>query len=325
MKVDQKYYERLAPPGVPEAWLGVLALAPGREGYVAEIAEIAEAVDVPRLKTEWGGKEIVVLKDDPALCVHYGGGLYFVGWDKARPVHLAARRNWFLRYKQILEPHLRDPRSAIVHFYEPSSVSDLLCTMRSTRDGPFAFAKHADWPRCGHCGELMAFIGTLDFRGYRRIGGVAHPPDGALVLHGCGQCGIACTDEKSTSLSWISAEMPLELRDGTDQSGRAIEVGRAYETIEFPTPAFYSKDLSDDPDFLQEWGIYQYFTCPLNKVGGHLHWIQDDETPCDRNGDAMTYIGQFIGLDDVKLGDSGVVYVFFSDGTGETKTVLQCY
>jgi hypothetical protein len=326
--MDSEYYERLAPPGTPAPWLAVLA--PGRKNYIIQIASSEQAIDIGRLKQKWiiwirGGDEIVVVKDDPSFRVHYCGGLYCVGYLQAGPVHLAARRNWFLRYKHILDPHLANPLPTLVQFYERRPLEDLLCTMRSTRAGPFPFSEQVDWPRCGHCGEPMAFIGTMDFRGYRRVGGLVHMPEGSLVLHGCDRCTIPCRDDESTSLTWITSEMPLGLRAGTDQNEDAIEVGRAYETIEFSTPAMYAEDLSDDADFSKEWGIHQNFACPLNKVGGHLRRIQSDDTPRDGNGNPMQFVGQFLGSRDVELGDSGTVYVFFSDETRETKAVLQCY
>jgi len=326
--MDPEHYERLAPPGAPEPWLAVIA--PGREDYVIQIAASEEAIDIRGLEKEWinwtkQGDEIIVVKDRPSLRVHYCGGLYGGGVLEAGPELLAARRNWFLRYKNILDPQLANPLPALVQCYERRPLVDLLSTMRSTRSGPFPFPEHADWPRCGECGEPMAFIGALDFRGYRRIGSLVHVPEGALVLHGCDRCTFACTDDTSMSLNWITSEMPLGLRRETDGQEDAIEVGRSYETIEFSTPAYYSEDLSDDPDFAKEWGIYNNFACPLNKVGGQIFWIQDDDTPRDENGDAMCFIGQFIGSRDVQFADTGTLYLFFSDGTRETKAVLQFY
>jgi hypothetical protein len=324
--MDSEYLERLAPPGTPDPWLAVIA--PSREDYVIQVASSEQAFDVCGLKKEWinwinRGDEIVVVRDDPSLRVHYSGGLYVGGDLDAGPVLLAARRNWFLRYKSILNAHLANPRSALVYFYERHPLDDLLGTMRSTRAGPFPFPKNADWPRCGDCGEPMAFIGVMDFRGFHRLGELIHVPVGSLVLHGCDRC--TCAGEKATSLTWVTSEMSLELRVGPDRPENAIEVGRAYETIEFSTPALYAEDLSDDPDFSKEWGIYKNFTCPLSKVGGHIFWIQGDETPCDANGNPMHFVGQFIGSRDVELGDSGSIYVFFSDETRETKAVLQFY
>jgi hypothetical protein len=326
--MDSKYFERLAPSGSPDPWLAVIA--PGREDYVIQIASSEQAVDMTRLKKEWiiwidSGDEIVAVKDAPTLRVHYCGGLYCDGDLQASLAHLAARRNWFLRYKQILDPHLANPLTTLVQFYERRPLEDLICTMRSTGVGPFPFPRKAEWPRCGGCGEQMAFIGSMDFRGHRSIGAAANVPDGSLVLHGCNRCTIPCSNENATSLTWITSDMSLELRAGTGHNSDAIEVGRAYETIEFLTPAFYAKDLSDDADFSKEWGIYHNFACPLNKVGGHLNWIQGEETPCDKNGNPMQFVGQFLGSRDVELGDSGIVFVFFSEKTRETKAVLQCY
>lgn len=39
----------------------------------------------------------------------------------------------------------------------------------------------------------------------------------------------------------------------------------------------------------------------------------------------MYYIGQFVGAPDVEIGDSGIVYIFFSTETRESKAVMQCF
>jgi hypothetical protein len=132
--VESEFYKRLAPPGTPDPWLAVIA--PGREDYVIRIASSAQAVDIGGLEKEWkiwvqSGDKIVVIKDDPTLRVHYCGGLYCGGDLQAGPVHLAARRNWFLRYKHILDPHLANPLPTVVQFYERRPLEDLLGTMRS--------------------------------------------------------------------------------------------------------------------------------------------------------------------------------------------------
>jgi hypothetical protein len=170
----------------------------------------------------------------------------------------------------------------------------------------------------------MAFIGVLDFREYQLVGPVPNVPKGSLVLHGCEQCGVASSDD-SISITWTNSGQELDLRGRDDSEVGSIEVGMAYATVEFETPAYHAKELSDDPGFLKEWGICHNFACPLNKVGGQLQWIQSDETPVDRKGHQMEYIGQFISSRDVELGDSGIVYVFFSGQTKETKVILQYY
>jgi hypothetical protein len=321
--MEPGYFEKLAPSNAPEAWLAVMS--PGREDYVVAVAGSEKELDILQLKKDkvnWInlGHDIVAVKDSPSLRVQYQGGFW---WNDEDPAQLAARKNWFLRYQAILEKHLKDPLPALVQFYKRGRPDDLLCTMRSTKSGPFPFPKGADWPRCRHCLERMAFVGVLDFRDYHRIGQAAIP-DGSLVLHGCNECSIPCLDNESTSLKWLTPDQQIELQ-GTSGAGEDVELGVTWETMEFPTPAFYPEELSADPAFLKEDSIYEYFACPLNKVGGHLRWIQGDYTPTDRKGNPMKYIGQFTGTKDVELGDAGILYLFFSDETGETDSVLQYY
>jgi hypothetical protein len=322
--VDTTYVDRLAPINAPEAWLAVMS--PGREDSVVAVAASEDDLDLWGLKKQcinWIrlGHEIVAMKDSPSLQVHYPYGLYSGG---ANPAHLKARKNWFLRYRSILESHLSAPRAALVYFYERKPLPDLLCTMRSTKDGPFPFLKDADWPRCEDCHERMAFIGTLDFRGYHRVG-KTQVPKGCLVLHGCDQCTIPCTDDGSGSVTWLLEQQQVEMWGSENGDQDAIEIGVPWETIEFPSPAFEARDLSDDPAFSKERGIDQFFTSPLDKVGGHLQWIQGDYTPTNARGAPMRYIGQLTGSRDIELGDGGIVYLFYSEETDETRFVLQYY
>lgn len=344
--MDLHFYEQLAPPGTPNPWLAVIA--PGTRDYVIQIAESKDAIDLRALEDQWSnwikqGYTIEIVRDDPTLRVRYCSGLYTNGWLEVSAAVLAARRNWFLRYRDILDRKLADPLPTLVQLYERRPMEDIFGTMRSTRNGPFPFPSNADWPRCGECGESMAFIGVLDFRAYCSVGKVGNVPAGALVLHGCDRCTIPCTDDAATSLTWITAEMRVEVRRGPDVADDAIEVGRAFKTIEFPTPALGAEELSIRPHVPNdprqatrammtgsavEWGerdFDQTFTCPLTKVGGHLNWIQNDETPNDRSGRPMQFIGQFIGSRDVDLGDSGIAYIFFSDETRETNVRVQFY
>lgn len=323
--MDPCYFEKLAPPHAPASWLAVMS--PGKEDRVVAVAANQWELRLADLKKRcmaWIqlGHRIVPMPDAPSLKVVFSSGLFSCGYIEVSPAHLSARKNWFLRYRHILEPHLRDPLPALVFCYEPRPLEDFLCTMRSTRDGPFPFPKNADWPRCGYCNEPMAFIGVLDFREYHRVGR-GQVPVGSLVLHGCDQCTIPCSDPESTALTWITTSDDLQIWE-TEKSG-SIEVGVPWETIEFPCPAYYGEELSDDPDFKKEHDIYSNFACPLNKIGGHLLWVQSDNTPTDRDGKPMQYIGQFTATRDEDLGDGGIVYIFYSAETRETKAVLQYY
>jgi hypothetical protein len=314
--IDPSVYDRMVPPGTPEPWLAVID--PGTEDYVIEVAANIEELDLPALDKRmvaWLdlGHKIFPVQDDPSLKVCFQGGA--LGLAFPTPAKLAARRNWFLRYRAILEPHLRDPQPAGVLHYKRGTPTDLFASMRSTAAGPFPYPRHARSPVCNVCDEATAFVGVLDFREYAKFGNVRGVPNGSLVLHFCTECF-------EPAARWIGPGDSLELR-GNGNAER-IEAGILSETIEFPTPAIYAEELSSDPAFNREWGIYYNFAMTANKIGGHIFWIQrieGDGSPIDSKGQPMRFIGQFLCPEGGSI--DGVIYVFFSEATGETKTVLQ--
>jgi hypothetical protein len=190
--------------------------------------------------------------------------------------------------------------------------------MRSTAKGPFPWPRGVDAPRCDGCGEERSFLGSLDFRDYPKFGDARGVPAGALVVHVCSECFDATS-------CWLLPEDDLELR-GTGSEDR-IEAGVMAETIDFPTPAYAvrAQELSRDPGFAQEGSIYLTFSLFANKIGGHIFWIQGDQTPRDANGTPMRFIGQLLGTDDMELWDSGIIYVFFSEATRQTSLAFQSF
>src|SRR5262245_7507095 len=99
------YLRNLAPTNTPEPWLAVMS--PGREDFVVHVAASEEELDLWALRKQWInwiklGHDIVPMADSPSLAVQYSSGLFSCGYLNATPVHLAARKNWFLRYEQIL-------------------------------------------------------------------------------------------------------------------------------------------------------------------------------------------------------------------------------
>jgi hypothetical protein len=75
----------------------------------------------------------------------------------------------------------------------------------------------------------------------------------------------------------------------------------------------------DAGPFLAERGIFFNFACFADKVGGHVYWIQHEETALDSTGEPMTCIGEFVSSPDIEIGDTGIAYIFYSPKTGETR------
>lgn len=161
----------------------------------------------------------------------------------------------------------------------------------------------------------MAFLGALDFRDNC----VLPVPGATLVLHVCqDECGV-CADEEAWSVTWIKAGEPVEIMGDVK---KPVLVGTPWSATEYPHPAKSPKELTDSGAFLDECSIYFNFSCFADKIGGHVFRIQghyvDDEPPADSHGAPMVYIGQFVGSEDVEIGDCGIAYIYYSPTTEET-------
>jgi hypothetical protein len=193
--------------------------------------------------------------------------------------------------------------------------------MRGTPGGPFPWPKSVPQPVCGNCQEPLLFMGLLDFRTFSDVSNLRLPGQ-ALALHGCptSRCGVL--DPENCAITWFRDGIELEIVG--DQS-RAVEVGTAWHSVDFPTVTYWAHELTDDRHFSMEGSVYQNFTCSAPKIGGHVMWIQDAVIPVDSKGQPMTFIGQFFGTADVEIGDGGIAYIFFSEATAQTEVVVQFY
>jgi hypothetical protein len=294
-------------PKTPEAWLLV------RQGHA--IGAFPSAFDpellAMRRKERDPGNPFTVVRDEPSLRVNYYGlGIQNPSW-------LTARDNWFERYSDILESHLRDPAQATVYTLAPGRLTDPLMTHKSSRKGPFPFPRGKEWPRCGFCDSQLAFLGVLDFRS----SSYPNLPPGSVVLHVCTECGV-CADREAWSLTWIKEGDELQI---LGDSSNPVLVGTPWQATEYPLPmsGLRPEDLVDNGPFLGECSIYFNFSCFADKVGGRVFWIQHEERLFDENsfiseqGEPMIYIGQFVGSPDIEIGDCGLAYLLHSPRTGE--------
>jgi hypothetical protein len=296
-------------PTPPEAWLVV------RQGMVigAFPSRNDPALSALVKEEKSAGRRVSVLLDHPSLNVnHYGISIENSSW-------LTARDNWFERYQNVLEPHLRDPRIAQVYTLAPGRLTDPLATHKSSSQGPFPLPRGTDWPTCGFCDCPMGFLGVLDFRDYSAV----PVPRGSLVLHVCTECcGSVVADREAWSLTWIKEGDEIEIMGDVNNE---VLVGTRWEATEYAFPGCYKAgDLATTGPFLHEHSIYFSFSCLADKVGGHVFWIQSEDRLFDENsfvskdGESMTYIGQFVGSPDIEIGDGGIAYLLYSPRTGNT-------
>lgn len=260
---------------------------------------------------KWGpGRTICIIPDKASLLVNR------IGIHIKAPVDLAARDVWFERWASVLEPYLIDPRIADVFTFSKGQLTDPFSTHKSAANGPFPFPFRLAWPECGFCNSAMAFVCALDFRQFAD----AKLPGESLIYHTCKDCG--CSNEEANHLTWLRKDDDIETRG---EQSNPIYIARRWQATEYPTPGLDANEIDATGGFRNEQGIYFNFSCFADKIGGHLFWIQSDETPRDASGEAMLYIGQTRGSPDVTIGDTGLVYFFYSPKTGETKYVMQCF
>jgi hypothetical protein len=164
-------------------------------------------------------------------------------------------------------------------------------------------------------------MGVLDFRAINEVCNL-HVPGSALALHGCPTSRCGFTKPENWAITWLGDGDEIEII-GDPQ--RAVELGTAWDSVDFPTVAYHGESLTDDRFFTMEGSIFQNFTCYGPKIGGHVFWIQGDQTPVDRNGKPMTFIGQCFGTSEVEIGDGGIAYIFFSSTTNQTEVITQSY
>jgi hypothetical protein len=304
-------------PKTPEAWLLV------RQGHA--IGAFPSAFDpellAMRRKERDPRNPLTVVRDEPSLQVNYYGLLI------QNPSWLTARDNWFQRYSDILESHLRDPAQATVYTLAPGRLTDPLMTHKSSRKGPFPFPRGKEWPRCGLCGARLGCFGVMDFR----KAADSRIPRGALVLHGCAEHGHGVvSDHEAWAITWIKEGDDLEIRGN---SRKKVLVGTPWQATEYPLPLAGAQpsDLVDSGPFLDEYSLHFNFSCFADKVGGHVFWIQprddlwNEPSYVSENGEPMMYIGQFTDSPDIEIGDCGLVYLLYSPRTGETIIEAQCF
>ncbi len=302
-------------PSVAPAWLAIHEYPDGGRSITA-IAERPGAVDFHKLLSElpkWSGEpRLVISRDSPELKASCDSGFWI-----HNSATLAARDMWFQRFWSILEPAVSDPRISNIYTFSPATVpASPFASYQSSARGPYYFPERLDAPVCAYCNNaVMGFVCCLSTQNYSRC----RLPGDAIILHACPKCGICF---EGVAITWLLPGDTFRLI-GDDLGAQSVKIGARWQVTEYLCAAMRPDQLSDDPVFNEEGSIWMNFACHADKVDGHALWMQGDYTPTDANGKPMQFVAQFAGSDDVAVGGSGLVYVFYSPDTKETKTEVQ--
>jgi hypothetical protein len=279
------------PASIPEAWLVVAVYDDGTQVVRKDFATRAEAEQfVKRSGPEPGDNAptLAIQKDSPGLQIRLDSV------EISLPHHVTLRENWLKRngsWTRALSP-VGAP--ATVFTFRRGSSDDVACTRRGGNRAPLP--PGAAWPVC--CERRATYVGTLDFRARRES-----VPSDALTFHYCESC-------KSSKLVWIDAHARFQ---GTGDG----DIGTACLVTDYPWDAKAEGMFQDRIDRRIAGPSPQLVVNVRGtKVGGHLSWIGEDETPTCGCGQKMRFIGQFAFA-------AGTAYFFHC--CSDTRAVIQNY
>ena len=236
------------------------------------------------------------------------------------PCKVTLRDNWLKRNGQSIAACLSEPREAFVFTFENALSEDL---MRARSGGAAPHARGEAYPHCKHCTHPLRFVGTLDFRGTPQRQWV---PGDALTLRMCFPCD---PNGSEAVLSWLRQDQPLTPHQPENSGGKSL-LGVAWPVMDYRWD--WNSDLWGRKDSTRgTLGLSPFtgITVFGSKVGGHLCWIQGDQTPLCRCRTPMRFIGQFFGDPALgtMFGDSGLAYLFHcsEQRCGDAKVVIQSF
>lgn len=252
--------------------------------------------------------------------------------------HLRDRNDWLTKNKRAVKPFLKNGRKCIVFLFSRKSSPDRI----TTRVGGLPYwAQEKPWPVCGSCGEPLAFAAQIDFRHKLVRRGV---PGDVLTFHYCFDCRPwTGEDGKQSLLTWHVVDpkarlikqpvVPSSIED--DEPGPAY--GEAQEAIDYPTP---SEAFGGSIVVRERYTVLQ-FSIQGTKIGGYPPPIQPFETPRDRRGRPMRFLGTIGSLQvselpprrwnqpacgDLVWQDMGSIYLWISEGEKpDMHWFLLCY
>lgn len=301
---------------LPPAWLvvssylGDLVLPHGR-GFATRKEALAELVSRGR-QAEPPEEHWRVEKDRPDLPVCADGSFIW------KPFDLTMRENWIARNNWLLAQAHRHMRETVVFTYAPGRCADPLAARVR---GPAPLPAGTEWPVCPACSAAMLFLGTLDFRDtpVRR-----HVPGDVLAYFQCFRCFYF---DLRIKLFWLKKRQACRLVKPPAGQLAKSEIGTPWLVRDFrwddvkgacEVPGIRHTVVGD--------ALYTAATVWGNKVGGHIFFIQNDETPTCSCRRPMRFVGQFASCDDdIDFGDSGTAYIFVCErlNCADTKVVIQ--
>lgn len=258
----------------------------------------------------------IVARDAPELPVT---GRYELA-SSATPAGLKAREIWFQRFREVLRDALPAPRRALVFLLEER----MPCQPFRTFVAHLKEDAASNRPSCPECGRPYDVAILLNFIHH---GLPFRLPAASLFLY-------TCREDHWDLDAW--AEMWLERADAINRATFVLKEAQTclsgppvwvteYETRAVDEDAF---DTSAEawPRFSDSWEKrYRLFALQTTKAGGVPGWIQGSDVPNDKAGNPMHFIGQVASTEFLEMGDSGILYLFYSPETGETRRVMQFY
>ena len=301
---------------LPPAWLvvssylGELVQTHGR-GFATRKEALAELHSRGQ-QAERSNECWRVEKDRPELPVCADGSFIW------KPFDLTIRENWIARNTWLLAQAHQHMRETVVFTYALGRCADPLAARVR---GPAPLPAGTDWPACPACSAAMLFVGTLDFRDTptRR-----HVPGDALAYFQCFHC--VCPAPLMTFF-WLKKRQACRLVKPPSGQPARSQIGTPWLVRDCRWADV--KEAYNVPGIrhtIVGRRLYTAATVWGNKVGGHIFFIQNDETPRCSCRRTMRFVGQFVSCDeDTAFGDSGIAYIFVCERLkcADTKVVIQ--
>jgi hypothetical protein len=294
-------------PELPPAWLAVSDLK-SKQPYLDEVFASEQAARA-YLASEDASPGSGIIPDSPEAKIRLSA------FPLAEPAHVTVRENWLKRHNQKLASFLKNPKTCELLVYAGGAK---YAPLASRKAGLCPLLKGERWPVCSECGKTLGYAGVVRFAGSRET---AWSHGDALVVFYCFEC-MPTDGETGIKLAWLKDGDALNLVKG--RGAGPARIGSNWDLTE------YAWDWEQDEkirQLLHDQAAYAFFTFMWStKIGGHLLWIQDDETPTCRCGQKMHYLGQISGHGELEFGDCGVGYLFTCSKKrcSDTKMVVQC-
>ena len=216
---------------------------------------------------------------------------------------LIAREHWLARYSDIMDTRFKDPRKAAVFLLGDKKTSSVVVQS----DGLI---------QCFN--DVYDVLISLDLNNHPVLTG----------LKGKHFVFLINSNDFDSDASFLCVLVEESVRNeliAAFESGD-FEYLSSFIVDDYADPGFDNEDLSEVHRlFSLEQSFYMNYNWFGVKMGGEIYLIQDEEIPMDSTGNEMVFLLQVGGLNCMEIGDDGLIYVFYSEKTGEVKTLQQSF